>query len=70
MALGRQCGSVPWGVGVLLSAFGLYFAGVGLGVHWPGNAAAILYLILALSATSQIQAHWLARQPEPDPQPA
>jgi uncharacterized membrane protein len=55
---------LKWGVGVLLSAFGLYFAALGLGVHWPGGDAAILYLILILAASSQAQAHGLARRPQ------
>jgi Ca2+/H+ antiporter, TMEM165/GDT1 family len=54
---------LKWAVGALLSAFGLFFAAEGLGVDWPGSDAAILYLILALAASSQAQAHWLARQP-------
>jgi uncharacterized membrane protein len=56
---------LKWGVGVLLSAFGLFFAAEGLGVHWAGGDAAILYLVLALGLSSQLQAHWLARQPQP-----
>jgi Ca2+/H+ antiporter, TMEM165/GDT1 family len=56
---------MKWAVGVLLSAFGLFFAAEGLGVEWPGSDAAILYLVLALAASSQAQAHWLARQPQP-----
>ena len=54
---------LKWGVGVFLTAFGLYFAGLGLGVEWPGGDAAILYLIALIGATSQAQAHWLAREP-------
>jgi uncharacterized membrane protein len=53
---------VKWGVGVLLSAFGVFFAAEGLGVAWPGGDAAILYIALALGATSQLESHWLARQ--------
>ena len=53
---------LKWGVGVLLSAFGLYFAGVGLGVHWPGDDAAILYLAAILAISSQAQSHRLARE--------
>jgi uncharacterized membrane protein len=56
---------LKWGVGVLLSAFGLFFAGEGLGVDWPGGDAAILYLALLLGAISQAQAHWLALRPHP-----
>lgn len=56
---------LKWGVGVLLSAFGLFFAGEGLGIEWPGGDAAILYLVCLLGATSQLQSHWLTRHPEP-----
>jgi uncharacterized membrane protein len=55
---------LKWGVGVLLSAFGLFFAGLGLGVDWPAGDAAILYLVIVLGVSSQAQAHWLARQPQ------
>ena len=56
---------LKWGVGVLLSAFGLFFAGEGLGIEWPGGDAAVLYLICLFGATSHFQAHWLTRHPEP-----
>lgn len=52
---------LKWGVGVLLTAFGVFFAGEGLGAHWPGEDAAVLYLVAALAAVSQAQSHWLAR---------
>ena len=52
---------LKWGVGVLLSSFGVFFAAEGLGVHWPGADAAVLYLVAALAAISQAQSHWLAR---------
>jgi Ca2+/H+ antiporter, TMEM165/GDT1 family len=55
---------LKWAVGVLLSAFGLFFAGEGLGVHWPGGDAAVLYVAALLATTSQTEAHWLARRPE------
>jgi uncharacterized membrane protein len=54
---------LKWGVGVLLSTFGLFFVAEGLGVRWPAGDAAILYLLLALAATSQLQVHRLARPP-------
>jgi uncharacterized membrane protein len=56
---------LKWGVGVLLSAFGVFFAAEGLGAEWPGGDAAILYVAVALAAASQLQSHWLARQPRP-----
>jgi uncharacterized membrane protein len=52
---------LKWGVGVLLSSFGVFFAAEGLGVHWPGDDAALLYLVAALGGLSQAQSHWLAR---------
>jgi uncharacterized membrane protein len=51
---------LKWGVGVLLSAFGLFFAAEGMGAHWPGGDVAVLYLVAALAATSQLQSHRLA----------
>jgi uncharacterized membrane protein len=54
---------LKWGVGVLLTAFGTFFAGEGLKVHWPGGDVAIL--VLALAAVSQAQAHLPARPPRP-----
>jgi uncharacterized membrane protein len=56
---------LKWGVGVLLSSFGTFFAAEGLGVHWPGGDAALLYIALAFGAVSQAQAHWLARSRVP-----
>jgi uncharacterized membrane protein len=56
---------LKWGVGVLLSAFGVFFAAEGLGVEWPGGDVAIVYVAVTLGTVSQLQAHWLARQAQP-----
>jgi Ca2+/H+ antiporter, TMEM165/GDT1 family len=55
---------LKWGVGVLLSAFGVFFASEGLGVHWPGGDLALLYVAAVLGTVSQLQSHWLAHQPQ------
>jgi Ca2+/H+ antiporter, TMEM165/GDT1 family len=52
---------LKWGVGVLLSAFGVFFLAEGLHVDWPGGDAAVLYLVATLAFLSQMQAHQLAR---------
>jgi uncharacterized membrane protein len=56
---------LKWGVGVLLSSFGVFFAAEGLGVHWPGGDAALLYLVGVLALVSQVQSHRLARSAAP-----
>jgi uncharacterized membrane protein len=53
---------LKWGVGVLLSTFGVFFAAEGLGVRWPGADLALLYIALMLGATSQSQSYRLARE--------
>lgn len=50
---------LKWGVGVLLSSFGVFFAAEGLGVEWPGGDVAVLYVAAVLGAMSQLQSHWL-----------
>src|SRR5258708_6650549 len=40
---------LKWGVGVLLSAFGVFFTAEGLGVAWPAGDAALLYIALVLA---------------------
>jgi uncharacterized membrane protein len=56
---------LKWGVGVLLSSFGVFFVAEGLGVDWPGGDGALLYLVLALGGLSQAQSRWMARTAVP-----
>ncbi|MFL5910237.1 MAG: hypothetical protein ACJ768_06670, partial [Gaiellaceae bacterium] len=49
-------------VGVVLTSFGVFFAAEGLGVHWPGSDAALLYIAAAVLAFSQLQIASLARE--------
>jgi uncharacterized membrane protein len=46
---------LKYGVGVMLTSFGVFFLAEGLGVHWPGGDAALLYVLAALVAVSQAQ---------------
>jgi uncharacterized membrane protein len=52
---------LKYAVGVVLSAFGVFFLAEGLGVEWPGSDAALLYLAATLVAASQLQITTLAR---------
>ncbi len=53
---------LKYAVGVVLSAFGVFFLAEGLGVEWPGGDAALLYLAAGLIAVSQLQVMALARE--------
>jgi Ca2+/H+ antiporter, TMEM165/GDT1 family len=57
VALHRPLAKVPenslkWAVGILLSAFGIFWIGEGLGLPWPGEDLAILALAGAFLAVS------------------
>jgi uncharacterized membrane protein len=61
--------ALKFGVGVMLSAFGVFWCGEGMGIAWPGHDWALLYLAigfliaglggvsLARSLRAQRQAH-------------
>ena len=53
---------LKYAVGVVLSSFGVFFLGEGLGVAWPGHDVALLYVAVALTAFSQLQVHAVARE--------
>jgi len=62
LALHRPLSAVPENtmkfiVGLMLTTFGTFWAGEGLGVEWLGKDLAILYLLVIFSVTS-----WLAIQ--------
>ena len=54
---------LKFAVGIVLSSFGVFFLGEGLGVEWPLGDVALLYLAATLLAVSQAQIAALAREP-------
>ena len=50
---------LKYAVGVLLSTFGIFFAGEGLGIAWPAQDLALVYLALVLLAVTQLQVRTL-----------
>ncbi len=66
--LSEPLGRIPetelkYGVGILLTTFGAFFAGVGLRVDWPGGDLAIVLIGLVLLAATQLQIRSLRREP-------
>jgi uncharacterized membrane protein len=67
VAVHRPLSRVPentlkFGVGVMLSAFSVYWVGEGLGLAWPGGDAAILVFALTFLATGLLLAPRLRRR--------
>src|SRR5262249_36552137 len=63
--------ALKFGVGVMLSAFGMFWMGEGAGVSWPGADAAILALIVFVLALSYaVVALGRRRVPTPEIRPA
>jgi len=52
---------LKYAVGVMLTSFGVFFLGEGLGVDWPGGDAALLYVIAVMLAVSQLHIRRLAQ---------
>jgi uncharacterized membrane protein len=57
--------SLKFGVGILLTSFGTFWAGEGAGVDWPGGDAAILVLIALYGLTALLLVQWLSRTTRP-----
>lgn len=57
--------TLKFGVGVMLSAFGVFWTGEGLGVEWPGADLA-LFVFAGLFLGAGLLAAQLARAPEPE----
>lgn len=54
--------SMKFAVGVMLSTFGIFWAGEGAGVTWPGKDAALLGLLAFVVATSGVLVSALKRR--------
>ncbi|HXO02221.1 MAG TPA: hypothetical protein VN900_09200 [Stellaceae bacterium] len=54
--------TLKFGVGVMLSSFGVYWSGEGLGIDWPGQDAALL-LFVALFLGAGLAGTALVRRP-------
>src|SRR5262245_13707933 len=61
--------TLKFGVGVMLTAFGIFWSGEGAGVDWPGGDIAILVMIAFVIATAFVLVEVLRRTaPAPEPQ--
>ena len=54
--------TLKFGVGVMLSAFGVFWTGEGLGIDWPGHDLA-LFLFAALFLSAGLASSIIARKP-------
>lgn len=67
--------TLKYGVGVLLTSFGVFWGGEGAGASWPGSDAAVVVLIAIVAATALVLTALLRRraaarasQPTPIPE--
>lgn len=56
---------LKYGVGVLLTTFGVFFAGEGLRVDWPGGDLALGLIAVVLVGVTQVRIRGLRRLPVP-----
>ena len=50
---------MKFGVGAMLSSFGVFWFGEGIGAHWPGDAASIPIILAAFLAASWLSERFL-----------
>ena len=75
LAVARQLSAVPenamkMGVALMLTSFGTFWTGEGLGVHWPGSDLAILVLLATFGACAWMSTSALRRMEDRSVQPA
>jgi len=54
--------TMKFAVGVMLTTFGIFFAGEGVGVAWPGEDASLLGILAFILIWSLVLVAWLKRQ--------
>jgi len=54
--------TIKFAVGLLLTTFGTFWAGEGVGVHWLGDDLALLWLLGVYSLTALLAVRYLERQ--------
>ena len=59
--------ALKFGVGVMLTAFGIFWSGEGAGVAWPGGDAALLVLIVFVVSWSRGLVELVRRSPAATP---
>lgn len=52
--------AMKFAVGLMLTTFGIFWAGEGIGIDWPGADAAILAILTFLTLYSLVQVRWLS----------
>ena len=56
--------SMKFAVGIMLTSFGIFWAGEGAGVHWPGSDAALIGVICFVIGSSALLVALLRRERE------
>ena len=57
--------TLKFGVGILLTSFGIFWAGEGVGVDWPGDDLALAALVPFVTLASVALVRWLRQAPQP-----
>jgi uncharacterized membrane protein len=55
--------TMKFGVGVMLTSFGIFWGAEGAGASWPGGDAALLVIIPGVALASLAMVRWLRRAP-------
>ncbi|HEY6397780.1 MAG TPA: hypothetical protein VIX82_10035 [Solirubrobacteraceae bacterium] len=55
--------ALKFSVGVMLTAYGIFWGAEGAGASWPGSDAALIGLVAGITAVSVAMVQWLRRAP-------